>query len=181
MSNKALGEHQKFMTLAIAQGEKALANGQFPAGCVLVASDCVVANGCRENSGAGDNQINEVDHAEIIALRKLIQKLEVDPGHVTLYSTMEPCLMCFSTLLLNGVRNVVFAYEDVMGGGTDLVLASLKPLYSAMEVNIVPGILRDEGLSLFYDFFSSEHNLYWKGSLLASYTLEQGKKSMGCK
>ncbi|MCK7503860.1 MAG: hypothetical protein MZV70_06965 [Desulfobacterales bacterium] len=33
---------------------------------------------------------------------------------------MEPCLMCFSALMLHGIGAIVYAYEDAMGGGTGL-------------------------------------------------------------
>ncbi|MBU4034027.1 MAG: nucleoside deaminase, partial [Proteobacteria bacterium] len=91
------------------------------------------------------------------------------------YSTMEPCLMCYSTMLLNGIRTFVYAYEDAMGGGTSLQLAHLAPLYQGMEteVRILPNILRQESLTLFKTFFTSPENNYWQDSLLAEYTLAQ--------
>ena len=79
--------------------------------------------------------------------------------------------MCYSTMILNGIRNIVYAYEDVMGGGTNLPLESLKPLYAKMNVNITPHVLREQSLDLFKKFFSNPENLYWKDSLLANYTL----------
>jgi len=81
--------------------------------------------------------------------------------------------MCFATLLLNGVRRFVFAYEDAMGGGTGLDLATLTPLYREMQVELVPHIRRGESLALFKAFFANPANPYWRGSLLAEYTLAQ--------
>ena len=85
--------------------------------------------------------------------------------------------MCFSALLLSNVRTFVYAYEDVMGGGTNLVLDQLKPLYSSMAVDIIPGVLRSESLQLFQQFFSSDSSGYWQNSLLAKYTLAQSVKA----
>ena len=84
---------------------------------------------------------------------------------------MEPCLMCFSALILNGIRNIVYGYEDVMGGGSSLDLSSLPPLYRAMQVNVISGVCRQESLKLFKLFFLDEKNHYWRDSLLARYTI----------
>ena len=81
--------------------------------------------------------------------------------------------MCFSTLILNNVTTIVYAYEDVMGGGTGLSLDKLKPLYATMDIRIIPDILRAESLQLFKTFFNDEKNNYIRDSLLAQYTLRQ--------
>ena len=164
-------EHEILMLLALAEAEVALAQGEFPVGCVLVHQGAVIASGKRAHSSG---KVNEMDHAEMLALRSFLDaEPGVAPQEVTVYATMEPCLMCFSTLILNGIRKIVYAYEDVMGGGTNLPLTMLNPLYAAMEIKVVPAVLRQESLALFQQFFSNPDNLYWKGSLLASYTLEQ--------
>ena len=163
--------HEYFMLSALAEAERALHAGDFPVGCVIADGDRIVATGRRINS---IGTANEMDHAEIVALRALLAGgSEPDFGRLTVYSTMEPCLMCFSTLILNGIRTIVYAYEDVMGGGTNLPLHQLHPLYAAMEIAVIPNVLRRESLDLFAAFFSSSENLYWRDSLLASYTLAQ--------
>jgi tRNA(adenine34) deaminase len=141
-------------------------------GCVLVYQDRVIARGRRLHStGKG---LLELDHAEITALRNLDRSgFDVTMDRVTAYATMEPCLMCYAALLLNGVRRIVYAYEDVMGGGTGLALKELSPLYRNMSVHIVPRVMRAESLALVKTFFSAPDNDYWQGSLLARYTLEQ--------
>ncbi|MCX5870295.1 MAG: nucleoside deaminase [Deltaproteobacteria bacterium] len=164
-------EHEILMLLALAEAEEAFKQGEFPVGCVLVHKGAVIASGKRAHSSG---RINEIDHAEMLALRSFLDaESGVAPQEVTVYATMEPCLMCFSALILNGFRKIVYAYEDVMGGGTNLPLTVLNPLYAAMKIQIVPAVLRQESLALFQQFFRNPANPYWKGSLLATYTLEQ--------
>ena len=86
---------------------------------------------------------------------------------------MEPCLMCLGALVLSGIGEIVYAYEDVMGGGTRCDLTKLTPLYKNFKFSIVPSVLRNESLQLFKAFFQNPKNAYWRGSLLASYTLSQ--------
>jgi len=166
--------HETFMRLALRQAQQALTDQEFPVGAVIVAEGEPVATGRRVNSR--NETANELDHAEIVALRDLLgRRPEIVRDTLTVYSTMEPCLMCYSTMLLNGIRNFVYAYEDAMGGGTNLQLMNLTPLYQTMapEVRILPHILRRESLDLFKAFFTSPENNYWQDSLLAEYTLAQ--------
>jgi tRNA(adenine34) deaminase len=163
--------HEKCMRAALQQACEALACGDFPVGCVIEYDGEIVACGKRSNSFG---RVNEMDHAEITALRELLAvDLPVAMEKVTVYSTMEPCLMCFSTLLVNGVRRFVYSYEDAMGGATNLPLPLLSPLYRDLQVTIVGSVLRHESLELFKKFFSSPECQYLNNTMLATYTLQQ--------
>ncbi len=164
-------DHEKYMKQALDQAEEAIALNEFPVGCVIEYHGNIIASGQRTHTTL---QVNELDHAEILALRNLLNsEYDIDMAEVTVYSTMEPCLMCFSTLLVNGVRRFVYAYEDAMGGGTNLPLTSLSPLYKDLQITLVKDVLRDKSLNLFKSFFSNPANNYLRGSLLAAYTLQQ--------
>lgn len=158
------------MAEALKEARRALADGDFPVGCVLVTEDTIVGRGHRKNSGAEGR--NEIDHAEVVTLRQMIRSQpDIDCSRVTVYSTMEPCLMCFATMLLSGIRTYVWAYEDIMGGGTSLPLHQLGPLYAQMDVELLPEVLRTQSLQLFQDFFRTYS--YWEDSILSEYTLAQ--------
>jgi tRNA(adenine34) deaminase len=166
--------HEQFMRIALDEAAASLKAGDFPVGCVLVANGQVLAQGRRINSGGPD--ANELDHAEVLTLRSFLQENPLyDLSGVTAYSTMEPCLMCYTTLLLSGIRRFVWAYEDTMGGGTSLPLLQLSPLYAEMQVENIPHVLRRESLMLFQDFF--RRYSYWEESELARYTLAQDPES----
>jgi tRNA(adenine34) deaminase len=95
--------------------------------------------------------------------------------------------MCFGALILNGIKRIVYAYEDVMGGATGLNFS--RPMSSRAEsVNepfdiknrniyfenrpeILGGVKRKESLLLFKKFFSDPAQSYWKDSLLCDYTM----------
>ena len=165
-------DYEFFMKKALEQADQALAAGEFPVGCILVYQDKIIGTGARRSSIGGDR--NEIDHAEIVALRRLSDLGDgVDHSQITAFSTMEPCLMCYSALILAGVGKIVYAYEDVMGGGTGCDLSQLTPLYKNSPVKVVPNILRRESLDIFRDYFADPANGYLKKSLLAEYTLDQ--------
>jgi tRNA(adenine34) deaminase len=161
-----------FMTAALEQAEAAYHAGEFPVGCILVHKDRVLAKGRR--TGTTTKGVNEVDHAEMVALRRLvIAGRDVAPAEIVLFSTLEPCLMCYGAVILSGIRTIVYAFEDVMGGGTGCDLAQLSPLYREAGISIIPHVRREESVQLLKAFFANPENVYWKESLLARYTLSQ--------
>jgi tRNA(adenine34) deaminase len=160
-----------YMDDALIEAGRALTAGDFPVGCVLVDAGGVVAAGHRINSGGVGN---ELDHAEMRALHHYVESRR--PGEAmpfTVYCTMEPCLMCYSALVLHGADTIIYGYEDVMGGGCSLPPASLPPLFRKRLPRIIGGVRRADCLALFKQFFADHRNAYWQGSLLARYTLRQ--------
>jgi tRNA(adenine34) deaminase len=164
--------YELFMTEALALAGGALERGEFPVGCVMVHRGKILATGARKGT-IGDSR-NELDHAETVALRRLIDLDEpINHGDVTVFCTMEPCLMCYAALILAGIGKIVYAYEDVMGGGCACERSRLKPLYKNSPITVIPEVMRTESLKLFKTYFSNPANNYWKSSLLAEYTLAQ--------
>ncbi len=162
--------HEYFMQLALNEAKQALTQNEFPVGCVMVFADEVVSSGARKRS----QEANEMDHAEILALRSLINnRPDINPGDVTVYATLEPCLMCYATMIISGIRHIVYGYEDAMGGGTNVNLAALPQLYKEMDIEITPFVLRKPSLALFKEFFSSPDTDYLQDTMLAEYTIDQ--------
>ena len=160
------------MGKALEEARKALDSGEFPVGCVMAYENNIIVTSSR--TGTTGNFINEIDHAEMAALRRLAEiKKNMDRSKIIIFCTLEPCLMCYSAILLNGIGKIVYAYEDVMGGCTRCNLTKIAPLYKERQIKIVPNILRDKSMELFKVYFENQKNTYWKDSLLARYTLRQ--------
>ena len=165
-------DYEYYMKKALEQAQTALDAGEFPVGCVLVHQNRILATGARK--GSAGQFPNEIDHAEMIALKRLTDMaIAANSMKIVLFTTMEPCLMCLGAMMLSGISEVVYAYEDVMGGGTRCDLSKMTPLYKNNLINIVPHILREDSLNLFKTFFKNPENSYWQNSLLAEYTLQQ--------
>jgi len=96
------------MGLAICEAKKAYRKGEIPVGAVLVKGDRLISKAHNLTSK------NPLFHAEILAIQK------ADPEEVrdsTLYSTLEPCIMCSGALVLAKIREVVFAVPNEKFGG----------------------------------------------------------------
>ncbi len=64
-------------------------------GAIFVYEDTILASGKRAHSREQKEVVNEIDHAEILALRGLLATPpDIPLAEITVYSTMEPCLMC---------------------------------------------------------------------------------------
>ena len=165
-------DYEHFMGEALKEAQKAFGRGEFPVGCVMVHGGRVIARGSRK--GTCDGGRNELDHAEMVALRRLAaRKEQPEPHGISVFSTMEPCLMCFGALMLHDIGEIVFAYEDPMGGSTACDQSRLSPLYRESSMRVRSGVCRRDSLKLFKAFFADPRNSYWRGSHLAQYTLRQ--------
>jgi tRNA(adenine34) deaminase len=97
---------------------EAEAAGNLPIGAVIVLDGEVVST--------GRNRIHAPvahpgRHAEIEALGGIPEELISRLPEMTCYTTLEPCLMCFGTLVLHEVGRVVFGARDPVGGATHLI------------------------------------------------------------
>ncbi len=103
----------EFMGEAVAEAQQALDKGELPVGAVLVLGDQVVAR-----AGAADRRLgNRVSHAEIRLLAG--SRLSAyDRRSLTLYTTLEPCVMCTAAILIEGLGRVVYGLSaaSVDGG-----------------------------------------------------------------
>jgi tRNA(adenine34) deaminase len=160
----------KFMKKALDCATAALNRGDFPVGCVITYDNHIISSG--ERTVSEGKFSNELDHAEIHAISNLTAKKDVmnwDINQCTIYSSLEPCLMCFGAILNHKIPRIVYAFEDAMGGGTSLDRSHLPPLYASFDIEIVSGICRQESLLLFQTFFNNPNNRYLADSFFASY------------
>jgi len=88
----------KYLTAAIEEASKGLAEGGIPIGSVLVLDDRIIARGHNQRIQKG----SAVLHAEMDCLEKAGRMRASDYQRATLYSTLSPCDMCSGAILLYG-------------------------------------------------------------------------------
>ena len=105
---------------------EAEADGNLPVGAVVALGGEVIAE-------AGNAVLAPAyhpgRHAETEALRLVAPELWPRAREMTVYTTLEPCLMCAGALLLHGVGRVVYGASDTLGGAGPL-LAHLPDYYA---------------------------------------------------
>ncbi|NIN60839.1 MAG: hypothetical protein GTN55_00285 [Gammaproteobacteria bacterium] len=120
-----MSEDEKFMRRAIELAILAEQEGNLPVGVVITLHGEVVAEG---RNAIWVPEFDATRHAEIEALRAVQADLWGSSDEMTLYTTLEPCLMCFGSILLHGIGRVVFGSADSYGGPGS-VLAHLPPFF----------------------------------------------------
>ena len=138
------------MRLAINRAQEGIKKGQAPFGSCIVKQGKVIA--CSHNVVWRSGDITA--HAEINAIRQACKKLKtVDLSGCVIYSTCEPCPMCFSACHWARIKRIVFGSrikDAAEFGFNELSLSNLKmKRLGASRVRIQAGVLAKEAADLF--------------------------------
>ncbi len=142
---------EQLMRMALAEAESARDLGEVPIGAVIVDANGDVL------AAASNRTITDSDptaHAEILALRIAARKIgNYRLTGCTLYTTIEPCVMCAGALVNARIERLVFGSHDERFGAveTKFRLCDSDQLNHRME--IVSGVLADECRELMQNFF----------------------------
>ncbi|PIQ90081.1 MAG: tRNA-specific adenosine deaminase [Candidatus Omnitrophica bacterium CG11_big_fil_rev_8_21_14_0_20_41_12] len=140
----------KFMKLAIGKAKAGIKKDQAPFGACIVKNNKVVA--LSHNLVWKNSDITA--HAEIMAIRSACKVLKkIDLSGCTIYSTCEPCPMCFSACHWAGLTSIVFGakIEDAKKFGFNELAVSnfnLKKIGKS-KIKLTAGLLAEENLALF--------------------------------
>ena len=113
---------------AIRLAREALEVGNLPIGAIITLDGKVIAEG---KNSIWVPELNPGRHAEIKAIESVPLELWGRAGDMTLYSTLEPCLMCTSTILVHHIGRVVFGSNDSRGGAS-CVFGHMPPAFERL-------------------------------------------------
>lgn len=132
---------EQFMRLALLSGEGASVAGDMPVGAVAVRNGEVIARTFNTKEATGD----PTAHAEMLALRDASRALgRWRLPDVTLYCTLEPCMMCAGAMVLARIGRLVFATRDPRTGAAGSVFDVLEHPMLNHRVSVTEGVLADE-------------------------------------
>lgn len=141
---------ERFMKQAIEICKKGIAEDQTPFGACIIKDGVVLA--CAHNTVFKDMDITR--HAEMNAIREACQKLgSIDLSGSVIYSTTEPCPMCFCAIHWANIKKIVYGTNiaDAKSFGFHELEVSnthLKEIGHS-EVEIVGEYKREDCLDLF--------------------------------
>ncbi|OGQ26955.1 MAG: hypothetical protein A3I75_05270 [Deltaproteobacteria bacterium RIFCSPLOWO2_02_FULL_50_16] len=142
-----------FMQKAIDIARQGLRRGQSPFGAVIVKKNRIVS--LAHNKVRLKNDCTA--HAEIVALRQACQDLKtIHLDDCEMYSTCEPCPMCFAALHWARIKKIYFGVPIRIPqkyGFNELCLSNqrLKTLAKA-PIKIYKGLLHEECETLFQEW-----------------------------
>jgi len=146
---------QRYMRLAIEQGQIAQENGEVPIGAVIVYKNQIIGKAYNQREQLKD----PTAHAEIIALTQAAAALQTwRLTGCTMYVTLEPCPMCAGALVLARIDRLVYGCDDPKAGacGSLYNIVQDERLNHRLEIN--PGVLANECSRLLQDFFQQRRS-----------------------
>ncbi len=140
----------QWMQKAIMQAKLAAQAGEVPVGAVIVRDNYLLAE-------AGNSPVRDNDptaHAEINVLRLAcnIEKNYRLPG-TTIYTTLEPCVMCMGAIIHARVDRLVFSAADPKTGAAGSLYNLGRDSQLNHKLKVKAGLLEDESTKLLKDFF----------------------------
>ena len=139
------------MQQAIAIAQEVKSSGDVPVGALIV-------NEAGEFLSLGKNEREKDNdptaHAEILAIRRAGEKLgswRLDD--LTLFVTLEPCVMCAGAILQSRIKRLVFGAWDEKAGSVGSVMDVIRDPRALTKVEVVSGVLQHESSELLKQFF----------------------------
>ena len=138
--------HEDYMREALKEAKTALKEGNWPIGCVIVLNKEIITR--THNLVYTTN--NKLNHAEMLALQQAQPILRRNKRKASIYTTYEPCPMCFGGIILSRIKNV-YAGIDVDNSGAMYLRNNLPLLFKMddFQVNFRLGILERECYEVF--------------------------------
>lgn len=142
---------EKWMRVAI---DSALTAGQLnevPVGaCLIDENDNFIASGYNRTI----TNCDPTAHAEILVLRQAALAIgNYRLSGTTLYTTIEPCVMCAGALVNARIKRLVFAAADERFGAVETLFRLCDNEALNHRVEITSGVLADECRDLMQAFF----------------------------
>lgn len=140
----------QWMRLALAEADRAAAQGEVPVGAVVVKNGVLVATG--RNSPKADS--DPCAHAEINALRAAGRVLgNYRLTGCTLFVTLEPCAMCAGAIAQSRLDRVVWGAADPKAGAAGSVIDLFAQARLNHHTRAEGGVLADDAAAQLAGFF----------------------------
>lgn len=137
------GKHDAFMSKALAKAWEEARSGNRPIYCVVVRDGRII--GEAPNTVTRDQ--DPTAHGEVNAIRDACKRAgTTDLSGCTLYTPMEPCPMCLTSILESGISTLVLGARHRRVGRKDLGDYSVEWLLGILKrkLDVVAGVKEAE-------------------------------------
>ena len=145
-----------YMRRALELASLAEAQGEVPVGALVVLDGEIIGEGFN----APITMTDPTAHAEVQALRAAAKHLgNYRLGGVTIYATLEPCIMCAGAIVHSRVQRLVFGARDLRFGGVRSKFCLADSDLLNHQVEVVEGVLGAECTEVLQRFFERKRIL----------------------
>ena len=143
----------KMMEEALKEAQKAYDLDEVPVGAVLTRHGEILSRAYNQMEGLRDPSA----HAELLCIREGAQLIgDWRLLETTLYTTLEPCLMCAGALLLARVGRIVYGAPDLRHGAHGSYLNVFEKKHPTHTTQIEGGLLEAQSSKLMRFFFKQQ-------------------------
>jgi tRNA(adenine34) deaminase len=144
-----------FMREALKEAKKAYKEGEVPIGAVLVFKNKVIARGRNQVELLKD----ATAHAEMLCLGSGAHALDNwRLLETTLYSTIEPCMMCAGAMFLSRIQRLVWGAPDKRHGANGSLIDLFSIKHPTHQIEVASHVLEEECAILMQEFFRERRN-----------------------
>jgi tRNA(adenine34) deaminase len=137
--------YELYMRGALSEARNAAARGERADGAVAVMDEAMVARAQEQTIALGD----PTAHAVVAVLREAARRLGTRSlSGLTVFCTIEPCVMCVGALLESDADGLVFALPDPAHGAAGSVLQLCDGRSLPRRLAVVSGILQADAADL---------------------------------
>ena len=132
------------MNKAFEEAKYAFFKNEVPVGCVIVNNNDIISR----SSNMVELLNDSTAHAELIAITSAQNSLNSkNLDNCILYTTLEPCLMCYGAIYWSKINTVVYGASDKKRG------FSRQSIDLDRKINIINGFMEKESKELLDSFF----------------------------
>jgi tRNA(adenine34) deaminase len=144
------GFDEDFMAEALKEALKAGANDEVPVGCVIVHENRIIGRGYNRTLSLQD----PTAHAEILAITAASEHLgSWRLTGCTVYSSIEPCIMCAGALILARVDRLVYGAPDPKFGACGSLYMIPQDSRLNHRMPVTGGVMEEQSAGIMQEFF----------------------------
>lgn len=137
-------DHNQFMKKALQEANYAFFKDEVPIGCVVVHNNEIISR----SSNMVELLNDSTAHAELIAITSAQNNLNSkNLENCTLYTTLEPCMMCYGAIYWSKIKTIVYGASDQKRGFSKNIVNVDR------DIKIIKGVLEAESKELLNSFF----------------------------
>lgn len=148
MNTASQHPHRDFMLAALSQAQLALDAGNMPIGAAIVHNGTIIAVG----RNAIDHPANDTHHAELSAIQSVASFLATHKRQCTIYTTLEPCMMCLGAIINVGIQSIVIGAADPLVGAIGVLPFNDYYRRKGSTLQLVTAFMAEESQALLNDY-----------------------------
>ncbi|NGX57037.1 MAG: tRNA-specific adenosine deaminase [Candidatus Anoxychlamydiales bacterium] len=148
-----MNKDEYFMMMAIKEAEIAYEKNEVPVGCIIVFEGNIIAK--------AHNQVellkDATAHAEMLALTVASSYMNnFRLLNTTMYTTLEPCIMCAGAIINSRVSRLVYGAKDIRVGSHGSFINVFEKKHPIHNLEITGGILEENSSNILKKFFEKQ-------------------------